>query len=180
MVSSRALLSGLAGLVAVQGSVAASDVIKDDAHFYGQSPPVYPSRKAPYSCFSVPIETLTARWHSGNGGRHMGRRLQQGQGLGREDDARGKGAARRPPPCFTDLRRLTHAYAIGQPHRRRRPGHRLLGQHRPHPAPRLPWYVPVRCREWVAQHRPRQLIPQRHPRRRQVHTPPIQVLLLPD
>ncbi|POR32601.1 Beta-glucosidase [Tolypocladium paradoxum] len=41
MVSSRALLSGLAGLAALHG--AAADVIKDDAHFYGQSPPVYPS-----------------------------------------------------------------------------------------------------------------------------------------
>lgn len=34
------LLAGLAQLIS-----AAQDVITDDSHFYGQSPPVYPSRR---------------------------------------------------------------------------------------------------------------------------------------
>jgi beta-glucosidase len=45
------LLSGLAGLAALpkrggSGSVAvAQDIISNDTYFYGQSPPVYPSRE---------------------------------------------------------------------------------------------------------------------------------------
>jgi beta-glucosidase len=37
-----ALLAGLAQLI---GIGAAQDAITDDSHFYGQSPPVYPSRR---------------------------------------------------------------------------------------------------------------------------------------
>jgi hypothetical protein len=37
-----ALLTGLAQLISLS---AAQDAITDDSHFYGQSPPVYPSRK---------------------------------------------------------------------------------------------------------------------------------------
>ncbi|PNY23628.1 Beta-glucosidase [Tolypocladium capitatum] len=45
MFPSRALLSGLVGLAALRGSAAAggAGVVDDDADFYGQSPPVYPS-----------------------------------------------------------------------------------------------------------------------------------------
>lgn len=45
------LLSGLAGLAALPGKSSGSgdrrteDAIADDTHFYGQSPPVYPSRE---------------------------------------------------------------------------------------------------------------------------------------
>lgn len=37
-----ALLAGLAQLISIS---AAQDAITDDSHFYGQSPPVYPSRR---------------------------------------------------------------------------------------------------------------------------------------
>lgn len=60
------LLSGLAGLAALDSGSSGSgddganaerqEVIQDDTHFYGDSPPVYPSRKSQYE-----IETFSTK-----------------------------------------------------------------------------------------------------------------------
>lgn len=51
MVAANALLLAAAGLAAAAAS-ASSDVITNDTYFYGQSPPVYPSR----TCFMLQLK----------------------------------------------------------------------------------------------------------------------------
>lgn len=56
MVAANALLLAVAGLVAAAAS-ASSDVITNDTYFYGQSPPVYPSR----TCFMLHLKKKDRR-----------------------------------------------------------------------------------------------------------------------
>lgn len=128
----RTLLSGLAGLAVLERGMASSHrgrggVITDDGYFYGQSPPVYPSRESPRLPGRRLRESLTLMLAPMTGG-------DWAQAHEMALDLVGKMTLEekvRPSP-LTLVPTIDSRPHAGQPHGRSRSRNRMLGLHRPH------------------------------------------------
>ena len=86
--ASVAVFRNVTSTETVARTEAAESVITSDEYFWGQSPPVYPSRTSASLLFSRVADhtfsdILISEWHWN---RSMGGCLHQGQGIGGQDD----------------------------------------------------------------------------------------------
>ena len=72
---SHLLVTGLAVFSAVSTALESDSVITNDTHFYGQSPPVYPTRKMSFSSLDMRKELI--RCSGGQGNRRLEICLQE-------------------------------------------------------------------------------------------------------